>query len=128
MRKLLPLLFLSVCCSASAEWSLICQSDSGDDFLDAEKIEKIGKNRRVWVLHNFLEIDYSRGLPVASTVRLDEYSCQEKKATTLQESWFSEKSAGGKVLTPKNLERGGQWWFVLPKSCGEAIMKQVCSQ
>ncbi len=128
MRKLIALILYSVCCSASAEWSLICVSDTGENFFDAGTVEKIGKTRRVWVLHNFLEIDSSRGLPVASTLNLSEYSCQEKKINILQEDWFSEKWAGGKVITPKNLAGGGEWRFIIPGSCGEKIMKTACSK
>lgn len=126
--RLLPLLLLFICCSVRAEWALICNGDTNDHFFDETKVSEIGNNRRVWVLVNFHDVDNSKGAPVASIVNLSEYSCKESRSTTLQQDWFSEKWARGKVLTPRGLSGAGKWEFLVPGSCGEAIMKKICSK
>ena len=94
--KLLPLMLLVVCCSASAEWVEIGQTGEAVVFVDNKTIYKIDDNRvRVWEVRNLYKQDQNGA---ASRKVYLEFDCREKKRSILQISSHSKHFAEGTQL------------------------------
>ncbi len=124
MRKLLPLLLISMCCSASAGWEHWVSSEVNNDFyVDPQSIEKSNAYRRFWVLENYPTADNR----VLSTISLFEIDCSKKRKRVLDQHWYTEQFGGGSSITP-NLKFPGAWRFSVPGTSLAEIVRIGCKK
>lgn len=122
--RLLPLMLLVVCCSASAEWVIVSTSDSAVFFVDKDKIRRQGNIRRYWVLSNFLTEQKNGAWSWRS---LDEINCKEETQRLIEMSMHTETWAKGETISiAKNNDQG--WDQIPPGTVIENISKFVCSK
>lgn len=127
--RLLPLMLLVVCCSASAEWIEIGQTDEAVVFVDNQTIYKIDNNRvRVWEVRNWHQQDTDGA---ASTKTYLEFDCREKTKSILQISKHSQKFAEGKRLFFYTLNESEQLKlkkYIDHDSSYELILEMFCNK
>lgn len=122
--RLLPLMLLVVCCSASAEWQYWTGSDDGREFyVDSQSLEKNGDTRKFWVLENYPTADEG----VLSTITLFEIACIKKRKRSLQQYWYTEHFGGGDSITPK-LKFPGDWRFAAPGTVLAEMIRLSCKK
>lgn len=121
--RLLPLMLLVVCCSASAEWVLMSRSDDGsiEVFIDPNSVKSSGIYRRVWVLLNLKKIGE---FGERSTLAYEEHDCIESRNRTLSLSFYSGSMGDGKVL--HSLEASGKWSFIRPSTLSSFHHNWLC--
>ena len=129
MRKLLPLLLLPACITASAEWVKVGDTRQlkFEKYIDPDNVKQSGPMaimRQVWEIGNFLELGKDG---VASVKTLAEYNCQTRQIRALEEHWFTEPWAKGKEITPASMNKTASEWSALtPNSVGAAIIDVIC--
>ncbi|MFM7633714.1 MAG: surface-adhesin E family protein [Betaproteobacteria bacterium] len=129
MRKLLPLILLPVCITASADWVKVGDTRSlkFEKYIDPDTVKQSGPMaimRQVWEIGNLLEPGNDG---VSSVKTLAEYDCQNRKLRVLKEQWFDQPWAKGKELTPTQLNQSASdWGGITPNSVGAAIIDIVC--
>jgi hypothetical protein len=121
--KLLPLILLVVCCSASADWMKVSESIDGNKtiFIDPQNVKSNGDKMRVWVLlNNKKKGDYGE----LSFTAFEEHDCLEGSYRILQITFFSGPMAGGKAL--HSTDSIGTWSFIRPDSLASAPHNWLC--
>lgn len=119
--RLLPLMLLVVCCSASAEWLPFLKLVDGKQlFVDWATLQKNKEMRRIWVLENQAESDDR----LQSTTTFVEINCSEKKFKVLQQYWYAEQMGRGKNITPEFEKL--DWSFPAPGTGMYIILISVC--
>lgn len=121
--KLLPLMLLAVCCSASAEWTLVGSSSRAEMYADLETIEKKQGSVSVWILTNIFDDPTSKSL--ASRV---EYDCKQKRSRVLQEYRYSEHFMGGKNVSRDQTTISDDWLFAAPGTVTMNIINTLCKK
>ena len=110
--RLLPILLMVVCCSASAEWLLFSKADNGDKhFVDLSKMQTNKHLVRILSLVNFSQPD-SDGL--FSNQIHEEFDCSKERVRALSLSGHSEHFAHGRVLHSHNTP--GDWSYIPPET------------
>ena len=123
--RLLPLMLLVVCCSASAEWVSTDKNDSSERFIDLDNIVKSNQFRRVWTLTDYFEMDKKYGFHSIRSYL--EYDCEEPRFRILQEEWWSKHQATGTAINnPFTYPR--PWIFLAPDTSGNYHRKLTCSK
>lgn len=125
--RLLPLMLLVVCCSASAEWVLMTSSGDGsiDVFIDPKSVKPNSSYphiMRVWTLINLKE---KGRYGERSLSAYEEHDCGEGRYRLLTHSLFSGSMGGGKII--KSDRNTSDWSFIRPDSLGDPIHKLLCS-
>ncbi len=129
MRKLLPVILLSVCATASADWVRVDATPGlkFEKYIDPDHVKQSGPMaimRQVWEIDNYLEPTKDR---IVSVKTLAEYDCQNRQLRVLKEFWFAEPWAKGRDLTPADMNQAvSHWTPVTSNSVGEAIINMVC--
>jgi hypothetical protein len=94
--RLLPILLMMVCCSASAEWLLFSTADNGDKhYVDLTKMQTNKHLVSILSLVNFSQTS-SDGL--SSNQTHEEFDCSKERVRTLSLTAHSEHFARGDVL------------------------------
>ena len=94
--RLLPILIMMVCCSASAEWLLFSKADNGDKhYVDLTKMQTNKHLVSILSLVNFSQTS-SDGL--SSNQTHEEFDCSKERVRTLSLTAHSEHFARGDVL------------------------------
>ena len=110
--RLLPILLLVVCCSASAEWLLFSKADNGDKhYVDVSKMQTNKHLVSILSLINFNQTD-SAGL--FSNQAHEEFDCSKERVRTLSSSGHSEHFARGKIL--HRHDTPGDWTHIPPET------------
>ena len=110
--RLLPILLMVVCCSASAEWLLFSKADNGDkNYVDLSKMQTNKHLVRILSLVNFSQAD-SDGL--FSKQIHEEFDCSKERVRALSLSGHSEPFARGRVLHSHNTP--GDWTRIPPET------------
>jgi len=129
MKKILPLLLLPVCFSASAEWVQVGNTSQAnfEKFIDPEKVTQSGPMaimRQVWELNNYRQ----KGTDdVTSEKILAEYDCQNRQLRLLKRSRFTGLwSTGTELPLDKLSQTDSDWIPIEPKSIEEEIIDTVC--
>ena len=129
MRKLLPLLLLTICVNAFAEWVRVGSTRQlgFEKYIDPDNVKQTGPMaimRQVWEIGNYLEPTKDG---VVSVKTLAEYNCQTRELRVVKEQWFTGAWAKGKETTPTSLNQEVSAWSpITPNSVGEAIIDIVC--
>ncbi len=110
--RLLPILLMVVCCSASAEWLLFSKADNGDKhYVDLSKMQTNKHLVRILSLVNFSQTG-SDGL--FSNRIHEEFDCSKERVRTLSLSGHAEHFASGRVL--HNHTTPGEWMSIPPET------------
>ena len=110
--RLLPILLLMFCCSASAEWLLFSKADNGDKhYVDLSKMQTNKHLVSILSLVNFSQTG-SDGL--FSNRIHEEFDCLKERVRTLSLSGHSEHFAGGKKLHSQ--DKPGEWTHIPPET------------
>ncbi len=129
MRKLLPLILLPVCITASADWARVGDTLqlTFEKYIDGDNVKQSGPMaimRQVWEVSNYPN---SAESGAASVKTLAEYDCQNRQLRVLKEFWFADTWAKGTELTVPELNQAtNNWTPITPNSVGEAIIDLVC--
>ena len=103
--RLLPILLMVVCCSASAEWLLFSKADNGDKhYVDLTKMQTNKHLVNILSLVNFSQTG-TDGL--LSNQIHEEFDCSKERVRALSLSGHSEHFARGRVLHSHNTS--GDW-------------------
>lgn len=122
--RLLPLMLLVVCCSASAEWQKVGETDDAYFYVDTDTIRRQGNIRRFWSLKNFFYVGKNG---VLSRKEFEEINCKEEQYKYLEISNHSEHWAEGKVLDIFSY-KDSEWIRIPPKTTIEIVLKFVCKK
>jgi hypothetical protein len=110
--RLLPILLMVVCCSASAEWLLFSKADNGDkNYVDLSKMQTNKHLVRILSLVNFSQADSDELL---SKQIHEEFDCSKERVRALSLSGHSEHFAGGKKLHSQ--DKPGEWTHIPPET------------
>ena len=110
--RLLPILLLMFCCSASAEWLLFSKADNGDKhYVDLSKMQTNKHLVSILSLVNFGQAD-SDGL-LSNRIH-EEFDCSKERVRALSLSGHSEHFARGRVLHSHNTP--GDWSHIPPET------------
>jgi hypothetical protein len=110
--RLLPILLLMFCCSASAEWLLFSKADNGDKhYVDLSKMQTNKHLVSILSLTNFSQTG-SDGL--FSNQIYEEFNCTKERVRTLSLSGHSEHFARGKILHSQTTP--GDWTHITPET------------
>ena len=122
--RLIPLILLVVCCSASAEWAIVTWSDKALFYVDTDTIRRQGTIRRFWALKNFLVRDEDGILSIRG---FEEHDCKEEKMRVLEISTHFDLWASGGVKDNFSLE-DKTWKRIPPGTIVEGVHKFVCKK
>ena len=110
--RLLPILLMVVCCSASAEWLLFSKADNGDKhYVDLTKMQTNKHLVSILSLVNFSQTG-SDGL--LSNQIHEEFDCSKERVRALSLSGHSEHFARGRVLHSQNTP--ADWAHIPPET------------
>jgi hypothetical protein len=110
--RLLSILLLMFCCSASAEWLPFSKADNGDKhYVDLTKMQTNKHLVSILSLVNFSQTS-SDGL--SSNQTHEEFDCSKERVRTLSLSGHSEHFARGRVLHSHNTP--GDWTHIPPET------------
>ena len=110
--RLLPILLMMVCCSASADWLLFSTADNGDKhYVDLTKMQTNKHLVSILSLVNFSQPG-SDGL--LSDQIHEEFDCSKERVRALSLSGHSEHFGRGRVLHSYNTP--GDWTHIPPET------------
>lgn len=119
--RLLPLMLLVVCCSASAEWTLIGESSRAQIYIDFETTEKKQGTIFIWQLTNVFD-----EAPYKSLATKMEYDCKQKRSRAHQEARYSEHFMSGQTIS--NQAYSDEWLFAAPGTISMKIINTLCKK
>ena len=124
MKRLLTTLALFAALPAWAAWTLLGESDAGNDYIDWATLRVEGNLRRVWLL-----IDLKGPQPdsMHSFRIFEEFDCTEDRGRTLQKDLFTGQMAGGEFVPGERPKPGG-WIYIPPGTLSESWFRVVCSR
>jgi hypothetical protein len=94
--RLLPILLMMVCCSASAEWLLFSKADNGDKhYVDLTKMQT---NKHLVSILSLVNFSQTGGDGLLSNQIHEEFDCSKERVRALSLSGHSEHFARGRVL------------------------------
>lgn len=129
MRQLMPLLLLTICVNAFAEWVKVGDTHQlgFEKYIDPDNVKQTGPMaimRQVWEIGNYSQPTKDG---VVSVQTLVEYNCQTRELRVVKEQWFTEAWAKGKEVTAANLNQAVSAWSpITPNSVGAVIIDMAC--
>jgi len=122
--RLIPLMLLVVCCSASAEWKKVGEADDIYFYVDFDTILRQGNIRRFWALRNNSVADKD---DVLSLRLFEEHDCKGRRFRFLDITAHSEQWAGGRILYNfPNID--DPWTRIPPETAAATKHKLVCGK
>ena len=97
MKRLALLLLIVVTTTAQAMWVTVTRNEVATVYIDSMSIEKMGYNRRVWVVYDLTAPDKTGQQSVKSHI---DYDCTEGKYKTLSASSHPNKMGNGPPSKP----------------------------
>jgi hypothetical protein len=121
--KRLALLFLFVASTtAQAMWVTVTRNEVATVYIDSMSIEKIGYNRRVWVVYDLATPDKTGQQSVKSHI---DYDCTEGKYKTLSASSHPNKMGNGPAIKALPVPEG--WRPVSQDSMSRQLFAFACA-
>ena len=119
-------MLLAVCCSASAEWLLVDQSNKAKHFVNLENIKRRGDLVEIWQITNLFAPDDDGTL---SRRGLEQHDCRNDKWRLLDVSFHSDHWAKGRIISSQSYEEAeAKWQRTPPETVGETIHKMACKK
>ena len=122
-RTVLALVLLVCSLPGRAAWTPVEGTANSYDYVDLASVRAEGTLRRVWTLHDLMELDQEGDRSYRSLL---EYHCPESRYRTLQTLYFAGAMASGR-LTGRSGQPGA-WRAVQPGSVSASIMAAVCTR
>ena len=122
--RLLPLMLLAVCCSASADWKKINETDETSFYVDFDSMVRQGNIRQFWSLRNHSVVDEEGALSVRI---FEEHDCKGRRFRYLDITGHSKQWADGRVLSDRSLI-DEPWKRIPPGTVVEYIHKIICTK
>jgi len=120
-RLVFSLLFVAVT-SAHAMWVTVTRNEVATVYIDSMSIEKMGYNRRVWVVYDLTAPDKTGQQSVKSRI---DYDCTEGKYKTLSASSHPNKMGNGPAIKALPVPEG--WRPVSQDSMSRQLFAFACA-
>ena len=121
--KLLFLFLLTVASTTShAMWVTVTRNEVATVYIDSMAIEKMGYNRRVWVVYDLTTPDKTGQQSVKSRI---DYDCTEGKYKTLSASSHPNKMGNGPAIKALPVPEG--WRPVSQDSMSRQLFAFACA-
>jgi hypothetical protein len=122
--RLLPLMLLVVCFSASADWKKIKEMDETSFYVDFDTVVRQGNIRQFWSLRNSSVADKDG---VLSLRMFEEHDCKGRRFRFLDITAHSELWAGGRILYNfSNID--DPWTRIPPDTVAADKHKVICAK
>ena len=105
MKRLALLLMLVASTAAHAMWVTVTRNEVATVYIDSMAIQRIGYNRRVWVVYDLNSPDKTGQQSVKSNI---EYDCTEGKYKTLGATSHPNKMGNGPAIKALPVPEGGR--------------------
>ena len=122
MKRLVFSLLLVATTSTHAMWVTVTRNEVATVYIDSMSIEKMGYNRRVWVVYDLTAPDKTGQQSVKSRI---DYDCTEGKYKTLSASSHPNKMGNGPAIKALPVPEG--WRPVSQDSMSRQLFAFACA-
>jgi hypothetical protein len=122
MKRLALLLLIVATTTAQAMWVTVTRNEVATVYIDSMSIEKMGYNRRVWVVYDLQKPDVTGQQSVKSRI---DYDCTEGKYKTLSASSHPNKMGNGPAIKALPVPEG--WRPVSQDSMSRQLYSFACA-
>ena len=122
MKRLFLLLLFVASTAAHAMWVTVTRNEVATVYIDSMSIQKLGYNRRVWVVYDLQKPDATGQQSVKSNM---EYECTEGKYKTLSASSHPNKMGNGPAIKALPVPEG--WRPISQDSMSRQLFAFACA-
>jgi hypothetical protein len=122
MKRLVLISLLLCSVAAHAMWVTVTRNEVATVYIDSMSIEKLGYNRRVWVVYDLATPDKTGQQSVKSRI---DYDCTEGKYKTLNASSHPNKMGNGPAIKALPVPEG--WRPVSQDSMSRQLFAFACA-
>ena len=122
MKRLFLFLLLLASTASHAMWVTVTRNEVATVYIDSMSIEKMGYNRRVWVVYDLQKPDVTGQQSVKSRI---DYDCTEGKYKTLSASSHPNKMGNGPAIKALPVPEG--WRPVSQDSMSRQLYWFACA-
>jgi hypothetical protein len=122
MKRLCLLLLCVISTVSHAMWVTVTRNEVATVYIDSMSIEKMGYNRRVWVVYDLQKPDVTGQQSVKSRI---DYDCTEGKYKTLSASSHPNKMGNGPAIKALPVPEG--WRPVSQDSMSRQLYAFACA-
>ena len=122
MKRLFLFLLLTASTASHAMWVTVTRNEVATVYIDSMSIEKMGYNRRVWVVYDLQKPDATGQQSVKSNM---EYECTEGKYKTLSASSHPNKMGNGPAIKALPVPEG--WRPISQDSMSRQLFAFACA-
>ena len=122
MKRLFLLLLFVASSAAHAMWVTVTRNEVATVYIDSMSIQKLGYNRRVWVVYDLQKPDDTGQQSVKSNI---EYDCTEGKYKTNSASSHPNKMGNGPAIKALPVPEG--WRPISQDSMSRQLFAFACA-
>ena len=122
MKRLVLISLLLCSVAAQAMWVTVTRNEMATVYIDSMSIEKLGYNRRVWVVYDLISPDATGQQSVKSHI---DYDCTEGKYKTLSASSHPNKMGNGPAIKALPVPEG--WRPVSQDAMSRQLFAFACA-
>ena len=123
LTLILLLLFSTTCWG---EWTKVAENESGDAYIDFERLKASGATVHYWKLSDHLKPNSGGYL---SVINYEMGDCEMLRVKTLQSTSYRHSMGVGESLQiPESILFEDEWRYPHPGSVGEWALKAACGQ
>ena len=122
MKRLVLFSLLLASAAAHAMWVTVTRNEMATVYIDSMSIEKLGYNRRVWVVYDLISPDATGQQSVKSHI---DYDCTEGKYKTLSASSHPNKMGNGPAIKALPVPEG--WRPVSQDAMSRQLYSFACA-
>jgi len=122
MKRLALFLLIAASTSAQAMWVTVTRNEVATVYIDSMSIEKMGYNRRVWVVYDLTAPDKTGQQSVKSHI---DYDCTEGKYKTLSATSHPNKMGNGPAIKALPVAEG--WKPVSQDAMSRQLFSFACA-
>lgn len=122
MKRLFLFLIFAVPTASHAMWVTVTRNETATVYIDSMSIQKMGDNRRVWVVYDLQKPDPTGQQSVKSSI---EYDCTEGKYKTHSASSHPNKMGNGPAIKALPVPEG--WRPVSRDSMSRQLYSFACA-
>ena len=122
MKRLFFLLLFVASTATHAMWVTVTRNEVATVYIDSMSIQKLGYNRRVWVVYDLQKPDPTGQQSVKSNI---EYECTEGKYKTLSASSHPNKMGNGPAIKALPVPEG--WRPISQDSMSRQLFAFACA-
>ena len=122
MKRLVLFSLLLASAASHAMWVTVTRNEMATVYIDSMSIEKLGYNRRVWVVYDLISPDATGQQSVKSHI---DYDCTEGKYKTLSATSHPNKMGNGPAIKALPVPEG--WRPVSQDSVSRQLFAFACA-